>query len=528
VRRLAALVVALGAGALVLAPGTPDPVPVEEYRTVDGSLLACPVVSITEDSAGLLTGLVVPPASLPAPEPTALDGPTAAPEEGTAALRRIDADLDLARITGPDLPVSLEAVDRSLPTVVMVAGESFAPTAVAGVASHERGGTGAGLASAACPEPSPEWWFVGAGSQLGRGAALLVSNPAQEPARFDLRLFARSGPVAALAGKGINLGPQSRVRLRLDALAQGEELLALQVRATSGRVAAALRDVSVPRGEQPRGVDFIPPTLAPTTQLWIAGVPGGPGSRDLVLVNPGEQFATLQVRLLTEQGPQEVPGLTTIAVPAGSVITTSLDRVLSGRSGTLALTSDVPVTGGVRADWGRERRDMSWLSATPGVGFPNPLAAAAVVPAGAGLSTTVTVAAPGAAVDGTLQVWVTGASAESVFTAEGPLDAGDPAGDADGDPVGPRVVTGVVGVEPSIRVSVPAGSQREVVVPGLDDAAIAHLAWTSGAGSGPALLSHVTVDAERPAATGFSWWPTRSAVAIQPVREDIGTLLPAG
>ncbi len=525
-RRLAALVVALGAGALVLAPGTPDPVPREEYRTVGGSLLACPAVSITEDSAGLLTGLVVQPAPEPTPDPSTADAPTAAAPEGTAVLRPIDSDLDVARITGPDVPVSLLAADRSLPTIAMVAAGTFAPTAVAAVASHELAGAGAGLASAACPEPSPEWWFVGAGSQLGRGSALLVSNPAQEPARFDLRLFARSGPVAALAGKGINLGPQSRVRLRLDALAQGEELLGLQVRATSGRVAAALRDVSVPRGEQPRGVDFIPPAVAPTTQLWVAGVPGGEGSRDLVLVNPGEQFATLQVTLLTEQGPQEIAGLPTIAVPAGSVITTSLDRVLNGRAGTLALTSDVPVTGGVRADWGQARRDVSWLSATPSVGFPNPLAAAALVPAGPGLSTTVTVAAPGAAVEGTLQVWTTGGADESVFTEEGLLGVRDPAADA-GVP-GPRVVTGPVRAEPPIRVSVAAGSQREVAVPGLDDAAIAHLAWTSGPGSGPALVSHVTIDAQRPAATGFSWWPTRSAVAIQPVREDIGTLLPAG
>jgi hypothetical protein len=450
----------------------------------------------------------------------------AAVDEGSASLRRIDADLDLARITGPGQPVSLIASQRSQPPIVMWASGAFASASVAGVASHEIAGAGAGLASAQCPAPSPEWWFVGAGSQLGRGSALLVSNPAQEPARFDITMFARSGPVAALAGKGINLGPQSRVRLRLDALAQGEEMLALRVRATSGRVAAALRDVAVPRGESPRGVDFIPPSGVPSRRLWIGGVPGGDGSRDLVLVNPGEQFATLQVELLAEDGPTQLVDLTTLAVPAGSVISTSLDRVLKGRPGTIALTSDVPVTGGVRSDWGRARRDTSWLSATPGVRSPNPLAAAAVVPAGPGLTTTITVAAPETAVSGTIQVLATGSDEESIFTAEGPLGSGELAAASDAQAAGPAVVTGAVRMEPAIQVSVPAGTQRQVTLTGLEDAAVAHVTWTSDADSGPALVSHVTVDPERPAATGFSWWPTASAVAILPVREDIGVLVP--
>ena len=181
----------------------------------------------------------------------------------------------------------------------MQADGSWAPSAFAGVVARQQEGTSEGLSSAACSPPGPQWWFVGAGSQLGRGAALLVSNAAEEPARFDISLYSGAGPVQALAGKGIDLGPGSSVRLRLDALAPDEELLAIEVRATSGRVAAAVRDVAVPSEDRPRGVDFIPRGPGPGTRLVMAGIPEGDGDRDLVLVNPGTQFATVTPRLLT-------------------------------------------------------------------------------------------------------------------------------------------------------------------------------------------------------------------------------------
>jgi hypothetical protein len=488
----------------------PEPRPGAEpagFRSIASAVLACPELAVTEDSASTLTGLVAEPV-----------GPG---DPGTAALRTIGDDQDLARIGAAGQPVSLLVADRSQGPILMRATGSWAPQALAGVATHELDGTGAGLASVACPAPRPEWWFVGAGSQLGRSAALLVSNPAEEPARFDLTFYARSGPLAALAGKGINLGPQSHVRLRLDALAPDEELLAVQVRTTSGQVAATVRDVAVPEGEVPRGVEYLGPTLVPDTLVRIAGIPAGEGTRDLVLVNPGTQFATVRTRLLTESGPTELAGLTTLAVPAGSVITTSLGRVLGSRAGTLELVSDVPITGGVRSSWGADRRDVSWLTAVPPVLAPNLLAGAAAVPAGPGLTTSVTIAAPGAAVSGTLQAIGTGgASSGSVFTDEGLRGLTRP--------TGVIVLTGDVTSAPPIVVTVPAGSQRTITVPGTQEHALTHLAWRSDPGSGPALVSHLVLDPDRPAATGYSWWPTASAVRAVPVREDLGILAPAG
>ena len=544
-RRLAVLgLAAASVAAVLVAPAPSGPDRPDVVRPVSNAVLACPELAVTEDTVHTLAGLVAP------------GGGATTAGRGSASLRVIDGELDVARLPGVGQPVDLVVAGRSQPPYLLLASQTWAPEAVAGVAGFEVEGAGAGLVSAACPPPGPLWWFVGTGSELGRGSALLVSNPAQEPARVDITLHARSGPVAALAGKGINLGPQSHVRLRLDALAQDEDLLAVQVRSTSGRVVAALRDVAVPRGVQPRGVDYIPPAIAPTTRLWIPGIPDAPAQRDLVLVNPGTQFATVRTRLLTEGGPTPLAGLATIAVPAGSVITTSLDRVMPRTSGTLELVSDVPVTGGVRAAWGSQRRDVAWLSAVPPVARPTSMAAAAAVPAAPGLVTTVTVAAPDGAVTGTLLVLTTGTAEGSVFTPEGVAEAeraaqrraqeeqraaeeadgrdAEDAADAGRDgpeptriPSGVALLAGDVATAPAVPVSVPAGSQRTIEVPVPRGASLAHLVWRSDPGTGPAVVSHLVVNNDAVSATGYSWWPTVSAVRATAVREDAGVLAPA-
>jgi hypothetical protein len=410
----------------------------------------------------------------------------------------------------------------------MRADGSWALSALAGVVARQGAGTSQGLSSAACVTPGREWWFTGAGSQFGRGAALLVSNAADEPARFDISLYSGAGPVPVLGGRGIDLGPTSSVRLRLDALAPDEELVAIQVTSTRGRVAAAVRDVALSSEEGPRGVDFIPPAQSPGNRLVIAGIPSGDGARDLLLVNHGTQFATVTARLLTESGPVAPDGLATIAVPAGAIIQVDLTGALLGRPGTLDLTSDVPVTGGARAAWGGARQDVMWLSAVPLLGGRGPLGGAAAVPSGPGLSTTVTVAAPDSEVRGTLTI-VTSQSPD-LSALSGESDVGDSG--AEGR-TGADLPELVVPPDPlrtaTIPVTVPAGSQVAIPLPDAETeepAGITSVSWRSDAGSGPAAASHLVLDEDVPLATGYPWWPVPSVVASQSVREDLSILAP--
>ena len=417
--------------------------------------------------------------------------------------------------------------DTTAPLVLRATG-SWAGAAMAGIATRDLTGEAAGLSSTACPSPRTDWWFVGAGSQLGRRAALLVSNASQEPASFDISLHAESGPVEALAGKGITLGPRSHVRLRLDALAEGEDLLSVHVQATSGRVSATLRDVAPPLDERPRGVDYLPPAAQPATELLIPGVPAGAQRRDLVLVNPGSQFASVTARLVSASGTTDIPALTSLAVPAGSSITYSLDKALGTSSGTLELHSDEPVTGAVKAVWGSSaRQDLLWLAATPPLTAPNTVAGAAQVPSGPGMRTTVTIAAPAGEVRGTLVVLASGDATAPTLGADGELESGELArrrqqADAPTDPV---LLVGDTTRLPDQVVTVAAGTQTTVEVPSTAGGQL-HLFWLAARGSGPAALAHQTVDADRVLATGYPWWPTVSQVPVSAVRNDVGTLAP--
>jgi hypothetical protein len=525
-RLLVGVLAAAGVGAAALAPQAPPDAREATYRPVSSSVLVCPPMTGAGDATNILGAIVAGPA----------------PGPGSAALWPLASNDFGVQLPAPGEPVVLRSVGRSQPAIRMRAEGSWAPSAVAGVVARQQAGTSEGLSSAACAVPGRQWWFVGAGSQLGRGAALLVSNAAEEPARFDITLYSGAGPVQALAGKGIDLGPSSSVRLRLDALAPDEELLAIQVLATSGRVAAAVRDVAVPSEDRPRGVDFIPPAQAPATRLVIAGIPAGDGDRDLVLVNPGSQFATVSPRLLTESGPVPLEGLAAVAVPAGAIIRVDLNRVLAGRSGTLDLTSDVPVTGGARAVWGGgARRDVMWLAAVPLIGGPDPLGGAAAVPSGPGMTTTVTVGAPDGDVRGTLTITrieaddlaaLSGAAAGSSGAGpEGSVGGVGDRSEGSGASLPELVLPPDPATTQALPVTVPAGSQSVITVPGGGRRAapgLTSLSWRSDPGSGPAAVSHVALADGVPLVTGYPWWPVASSVIALSVREDLGILAPAG
>ncbi len=504
-RLILAGAVALGLVAAVLAPPVAPAPPEGTFREVSSTVLVCPRASSAGEATNVAGAMVAGPA----------EGP------GSASLRPIRSGVDLVRLATVGDPVAVVAQGVSQSAMLLQASGSWAPSSFAGLVSRHRSGPSQGLSSVACVAPAPEWWFVGGGSEIGRGTALLVSNPSEEAARFDIALHAGVGPIPVLAGRGIDLGPGASVRLRLDALAPGESLLAIGVRATIGRVAAAVRDVVVSRGDRGRGVDFVPPAMSPGTRLVVAGIPGGSGSRELVLVNPGDRFATVEPVLLTEQGSQTLPELQSIAVPAGAVVKLDLTRLLRGRAGSLAMTSDVPVTGGARAEWGGRVRDVVWLSAVPLIEDPNPMAAAASVPSLRGLETTVVIAAPDREVTGTLSV--TSLEAEEL-TALARARAPEPSDAGVALPIGATVVTDEV-------VTVPAGSQRAITLPARAKEAAASgllfLVWRSATGSGPAAVTHVAVDPDRVLATGYPWWPVVSRVRSVLVKEDIGILAPA-
>ncbi|MGV1004529.1 MAG: DUF5719 family protein [Candidatus Nanopelagicales bacterium] len=476
-----------------------------------------------------LVGFPITDANLSCPSTTSgaqagtVVGATVVPElataDGSATLNEVDSGKRLARVEALGVPRMLLATGTAQAPVTARAAAGWAPALLAGQASRADSGAAAGLSSAACLPTDTSWWFVGASSRSGRRDTLLVTNPAAEAARFDVELIGRDGAVEPVAGRGIDLAGQTAMVLRLDAIAADQDLLAVHVIATAGRVAAALRDVATDAAGNARGVDYLTPAAPAATTLVFPGLPAtGPDDsvvrRTLYLVNPGEQYATTAVAVMTGSGTQPLDDLATVAVPAHGVVNVSLDEHLPDVPGSLLLTSDQPIAGSVAVSAGGGSRDLAWLSATPPVTADKAVSGAGVVPAGSRIRTTVTVAAPGAAVYGTLTVVPVGVSGQSVFAGRGP-DRDLPKGWSDlapGDEAPRRV-----------RITVPAGSQRQLTLSGVAQAGALTLYWQSEAESGPAHLAHLS-GAPGPLLTGYSWWPIRSQVPAVAVQADPGVL----
>lgn len=451
------------------APGaSPGTLPVSDTD------LACPTPVAGIGSASAVSAVVAPAAATSS-------------GSGTGALRALAPQQELAAIGAVDQPVSLLARKGPLVPVIGHAAGTWAPALVAGQAARVASGRARGLASAACLSPASSWWFTGAGSALGRRSLLELTNPAPEGARFDVELLGRDGPVAPVAGRGIEIAGNSAVELQLDALAPNEDLLAVHVIATSGRVSAALYDSAAEVGGNPRGSDYIGPAAGPAQQLVFAGIPAGSGRRILYLANPGDSYATARTTAMTTSGTGELPGLPTVAVPAHSVVSVDLSRNLRGHSATLRLDSDQPITGSLQATWGARTRESMWLAAGPLADPDSPLAGAAAVPGGKGLETVVTVAAPQGPVYGTLTVISQGSGEKSPFAPDDDLEGRAKEGW--------RAVA-AEGAQPAVqrlRINVPAGTQRQLTLSGTGAAALLSLHWLGDPASAPAAISHVTL-----------------------------------
>src|SRR5918999_9002 len=145
----------------------------------------------------------------------------------------------------------------------------------------------------------------------------------------------------------------------LGSIVEGARVLALHVRATTGRVAAS---VLVRTG---KGVDWAPPTTPPTTALVVPGIPGGAGGRRLLIAVPGEFDARGKVQAITANGAVAPQGQDTLDAPAQTVTPLDLDQALAGKVAAVRLTSDRPIAAGFSA---QADDDVAFGAAVPPLG----------------------------------------------------------------------------------------------------------------------------------------------------------------
>ncbi len=203
-----------------------------------------------------------------------------------------------------------------------------------------------GLANLRCEPPRREAWFVGASTGVIDDSQLVLANVDDTPATVDITAFGHAGTVDQRPGQGITVPPHARVVYPLDQLIPSRNWLVVKVSSRQGRVVAALRSVRT-SGTTQLGFDFVPQAQPPASKVVVPGIPTGPGTRGLVIGNPGEDDTTVSVQVTLKDGQFVPQGMAEVTVPARRSISLPLTTYTDSSSVTATVTSTgAPVVAG--------------------------------------------------------------------------------------------------------------------------------------------------------------------------------------
>lgn len=240
------------------------------------------------------------------------------------------------------------------------------------------------LAVADCATPRSQWWFTGAGAGLDHSSSLLLANVDAGPAVVDLRVLGPDGEVDTVSTTGITLAPHSVKRIELSGIAPQTDDLALSVHASRGRVVASVTDSFRPGPSGPQGQEWLAGTDLPSRTVRLAGLPAGSASTSLLVANPSDLEAVVDVRVAGRSGSFAPTGLDAISVAPGAITQVDLGSVLPRNEPVaLRLRSRVPVVASVRSTAGKDH-----AYATPVMPLVGPAAAPLVAGADASVQLT--------------------------------------------------------------------------------------------------------------------------------------------
>src|SRR5262249_36714191 len=166
------------------------------------------------------------------------------------------------------VPVSAELDADARPAVTVSAAGGLAPGAFGAqqtVADHRED---VGIAVASCEPTADDWWFTGAETSVGATSRLVLTNPAPAVSVVDLRFYGPRGVVAAVGARGLPVAPKSQRSIDLARFAPGLDAVTVHVKATRGRVAAAIQTSRV-TGITSAGTEWLAPSEQPTRDLVV-------------------------------------------------------------------------------------------------------------------------------------------------------------------------------------------------------------------------------------------------------------------
>lgn len=309
-------------------------------------------------------GSVVRPAAAPPPEPVpytgrvttvcphlpdtdqtvALDGGTDATRAGSLSLRRLNGtEITVVRPGGQ----AKETVDGT--TIVRGDGDL---ARLGGAAVLATGGRSA-LALAPCVPPSADSWLTGVRSDLDHSPTLVLTNPDDAQVSVDVRVLTSAGEKQIAGLTDVVVEKESSREVPLSALIDEADPVSIQVHASGGRVAATVVEADR-RNRLPAGTDLLVPTTAPATEQIIAGIPGGSGTRELVVTNPGQRRTEVRIDALGGDGAYVPSGADAVDVAPRSTAVVTLGEGWDQTQVSLRVRADEPVLAGFRSSSGAD------------------------------------------------------------------------------------------------------------------------------------------------------------------------------
>ncbi|PZF64456.1 hypothetical protein DEI81_05785 [Curtobacterium sp. MCBD17_013] len=260
------------------------------------------------------------------------------------------------------------------PTVVTARAGRTTPTVAGSGIQEADGDEVAGLAAAACDDPSTSSWLVGGSTETGRTSIVTLANPTDVNATVDLDVFTTTGKVSAPGTTGIVVAPNTQKVVPLAGFVSDAASPVVHVTSSGGQIVATMQE-SIVRTLTPGGADVVQAAATPSRTQTIPGVvlrdtdgaQHGDDTADAAPVVrvfvPGDASAHLTMALTTADG----GGTTVQATADGGVVTdVPLDDFADGRY-TVTVTADVPIVAGARTSTPTTdgRTDLGWFASAP-------------------------------------------------------------------------------------------------------------------------------------------------------------------
>jgi hypothetical protein len=220
-----------------------------------------------------------------------------------------------------------------------------------------------GVAAVGCSAGNPDEWFIGGSGGLTSKGQLGLVNSGLGESIVDIYPFTSK---QSLAKVSVRVKANSSATVALDALAPGEDSMALHVVTRTGKVSTFVLDQRA-KGLAQLGLDYVKPIDTPQTHLVISGLYPHSGSKSSIttalrLLAPGSLDASVHVQVVSSDGSFIPVGFDGYQLQHGSVVTIPLANLTTSSAFGLIIDSDQPILASALTTTGAH--DFAWAGAT--------------------------------------------------------------------------------------------------------------------------------------------------------------------